>query len=60
MNIELRSVRRELFAVVAIKIVLLIVLWKLCFSAPLSHHLKGDDIKKHLISNVRQDTQYGY
>ncbi len=56
MNRELRSVRRELFAIVAIKIVLLTILWKLCFSAPLSHHIKGDDIKKHLI----QDTQHGY
>lgn len=60
MNPTHRSIRREIFIILAIKIVLLVIIWKLCFSTPVSRHLSAEDRKQHLIGPQTQETQHGY
>ncbi len=47
-----RQIRWEISAVLAIKVCLLFVLWKLCFSHPTSHSVNPQRTAQHLLSSA--------
>ena len=51
MSIRLKHIRWEISLALLVKIVLLFVLWKLCFSHPLSHTVNGPVTAKHVLSS---------
>lgn len=48
------SLRQEILLILAIKLILLFILWIACFSHPLDENLKPTDIRSHLTSTTNQ------
>jgi len=51
MNIKLRHIRWEISLALLVKVILLFLLWKLCFSQPLSHSINKSLSTQHILSS---------
>lgn len=59
MHPVLRTMRREIVFILLIKMALLFVIWKVCFSHPLRHTLADTEMRQHIISSQQQGEPHG-